>query len=1751
MANYDAQINILVGGINKINDLEDRLSRIQDTIEEINTMGAEGIFGRNTDLGVYNRALREINATADAVRRQTAQQQEANTAVRDQLLLYSRLNREQNLFRRRSAAFTEESRGIRETNTRVIELTTQLRSAQKAFSALFADADVQGIKVLNTEISALLEELREINRVAAGTKNTGVNTGQLQAQADGWAQQIAALRQRASLLNENEEILARLTIAERNLIQLRNEDMTFRSDANVRLGKQELANSIALVKAEENLASIRRRDAIEYEKQLNKQSSQIKSIFQLASKTLKAAGSATLDAVTFGNGSQVAKGARNAAIRGGLGLGALGLGGAYAATQEAIGNIDLGVLQSPATQAATAIGGAINNALGGIPEIISNVLSALGDIPGALGLASVAALAFAPAMKTAGEAVYLAGKKFGESKFGENIKLTLERQTNLFESVINKASEMNMVLDTSKSGLDAVGRAVQSLPGLPAAGETSFKGEIRQVADRGTLRAIEEAKARNEAFPGGITTTFIGGGARALKNAEFLADSAGKIAARSQEAADATLFLAERLGAGSAEASSFANQLELSAQEAKKIAEYLEQAKNLRISPKETPTQRFIRENVDRGRLLNENQASAQIARERSAAILGSQYSLQQVPVRGELLPGGRTETRQPDYRQMLNNQATIRQYVADILETMSKQQGVAATLEQIERRTLGNVSEGIAARRTALGVMQSEVVTQKQINDENERSIQIIRERNRELRQRPISAMTPRERGIIATDTGITVTAENILDPATLAAERKRRIARGRKRQESISRARSEGLIGGAFPLLFGQGLGASVGGGLGGAVGGFAGGGLGFGLSLVGTALGTALDTAVQSAKELGAALQKPVENFDKFVDSSFFSSRALENQIKKTIEYGDAASASAMIQEEAIRKFGVNGVKNLAYLESESDKLNRAWAELGQSMQALIAGPLGSLLRTIAKPIEKNVAISRAQNVASELNTTQQKQFRQELVNAIPDRRGGLPGNIKTAISLFGSLEPEQLKKITEKWEPILLKGKIKIDKKQIDESTLDALQKRLEGIDIAKNVTDQIRSAAREQQDLDKQRADLVRSYEEDIANVKKQVEDEIAKRRFATIEKENQLLDVQGEIRLKQLQIANQAAIASAGTGQRTEAEQAAKEVARIIAQFSEQQLTAEESAAKIKRNAALEAQKIDADATQLKANIEKEISRLNIETARKVAEINDQVKRKNEELDTRRFSIERSIAALKLRLFQDELALVVENTQLDRESRDRAYRFYILIKEERLKIEKLSAPAPLRGVGAVGGGGVSVAGLNKATSEYKSAVANYVAAELRLNELDVVKNAQEFSLGILSFADKTDAALAAIQTREADAEAERLRYMELVNSGLTDTVAQKVIELEVTKQVALAVYDAAIAQLDSKIQAGEVTAEIDAQNKKYLEQIKILKDRKDAIAGKFGSFDTKTGEGTGAIGGAAKTKPGEKINAFIADAEAKLNDLESVAINISQGIGDAVGNSLATGITGLIEGTTTAKDIFANFLKDVGQILIQEATKMIAIYVALAIARQFAGLAGSSSTTSSTGPNPGGIPSTGNVTAPNINGVDTGAAANIAASGAYFSSGLAHFANGGMFSNSIVASPTLFKFADGGSVRTGLMGEAGPEAIMPLQRGPDGKLGVSAKLDGAVARYGRPQRGGAAGAATVGSGTGDASAVTPHEPIDVRYSVERINNVDYVTADQFQAGMQQAAAQGAQRGEQRALRSLQQSTAVRSRVGMR
>lgn len=180
-----------------------------------------------------------------------------------------------------------------------------------------------------------------------------------------------------------------------------------------------------------------------------------------------------------------------------------------------------------------------------------------------------------------------------------------------------------------------------------------------------------------------------------------------------------------------------------------------------------------------------------------------------------------------------------------------------------------------------------------------------------------------------------------------------------------------SEGLIGGAFPLLFGQGLGASIGGGLGGAAGGFAGGGLGFGLSLIGTALGTTLDTLAATATDTGKSLNYPIEGFQKLKDAGLFAGRQQEYYISKLIESGKTTEAAAEIQAQMIKKIGVSGVNNLMKAGQASEELGKVWADFYLQLQAGLAGPMAGLLGWLTSIIKLSTSTGNVQQQARNLN------------------------------------------------------------------------------------------------------------------------------------------------------------------------------------------------------------------------------------------------------------------------------------------------------------------------------------------------------------------------------------------------------------------------------------------------------------------------------------------------------------------------------------------------------------------------------------------------------------------------------------------------------------------------------------------------------------------------------------------------------------------------------------------------------------
>ena len=144
--------------------------------------------------------------------------------------------------------------------------------------------------------------------------------------------------------------------------------------------------------------------------------------------------------------------------------------------------------------------------------------------------------------------------------------------------------------------------------------------------------------------------------------------------------------------------------------------------------------------------------------------------------------------------------------------------------------------------------------------------------------------------------------------------------------------------------------------------------------------------------------------------------------------------------------------------------------------------------------------------------------------------------------------------------------------------------------------------------------------------------------------------------------------------------------------------------------------------------------------------------------------------------------------------------------------------------------------------------------------------------------------------------------------------------------------------------------------------------------------------------------------------------------------------------------------------------------------------------------------------------------------------------------GIQPFARGG-----IVDKPTLFPFANG----TGLMGEAGPEAIMPLKRGADGKLGVAANMTAAMARYQR--QGGGSGAGGSGSDAMGDGAATP--VLSMSFETTRFMDRDWVDKDQLVAAMaateRRATTAGAKAGAAQVSSQMRNSPGYRRQVGLR
>lgn len=156
------------------------------------------------------------------------------------------------------------------------------------------------------------------------------------------------------------------------------------------------------------------------------------------------------------------------------------------------------------------------------------------------------------------------------------------------------------------------------------------------------------------------------------------------------------------------------------------------------------------------------------------------------------------------------------------------------------------------------------------------------------------------------------------------------------------------------------------------------------------------------------------------------------------------------------------------------------------------------------------------------------------------------------------------------------------------------------------------------------------------------------------------------------------------------------------------------------------------------------------------------------------------------------------------------------------------------------------------------------------------------------------------------------------------------------------------------------------------------------------------------------------------------DVPAALASSEAAAMRMNDAMRDLAGSiesSISTGLSDLVSGSKSAKDAFS----DMADGIVKAIQKM--IIQMMIVQPLMRGLQGALGGIFGPGAPLNILPNAlGGVFPANDNGISR-------------------------YSNQIVSHPTIFPFARG----VGLMGEAGPEAIMPLKRAPDGSLGVSAQ----------------------------------------------------------------------------------------------
>lgn len=310
-----------------------------------------------------------------------------------------------------------------------------------------------------------------------------------------------------------------------------------------------------------------------------------------------------------------------------------------------------------------------------------------------------------------------------------------------------------------------------------------------------------------------------------------------------------------------------------------------------------------------------------------------------------------------------------------------------------------------------------------------------------------------------------------------------------------SLRQGIGEGLIGGAFPLLFGQGLGASAGGLAGGFGGGLVGGSFGFGLSLIGTAVGGAVDTTANNLKELAGALKSPNETLQALEKSGFRVGDSLKFQVDQLQSVGRAYDAQTLVLREVEKRLGPGAVTELNQLDAAHKRLQEQYGAVASELQVRLLPVLQGFIEFLG------FAAGQVGGFASQsrLQRVDPQTFERLRAQAIRETAGGpfgMFGDKKAYDARLNELSRQELSR------------KFAGERSTVSLSQEQAYEAESKRIEESRQLADKIQSAYREAFSLQRRAHDLQR----DGADINKEIADYSYRKQREIFELRQQVAD---------------------------------------------------------------------------------------------------------------------------------------------------------------------------------------------------------------------------------------------------------------------------------------------------------------------------------------------------------------------------------------------------------------------------------------------------------------------------------------------------------------------------------------------------------------------------------------------------------------------------------------------------------------